>query len=129
MIMSPKPLDAAIPNSNSCNSEQVDFSRPEAVESMLLTSQHSCSDDVHCMKSQDFQELRLLPGNTQCVDCGSADPDWASVTLGIFMCLQCSGQHRYVKQKVKTHSRPYLSWGILLFSYHVLQPSLCFFRT
>uniref|UniRef100_A0A8C2ICY4 ArfGAP with dual PH domains 2 n=1 Tax=Cyprinus carpio TaxID=7962 RepID=A0A8C2ICY4_CYPCA len=39
-------------------------------------------------------ELAKLPENSCCADCGAADPDWASYTLGIFVCLNCSGTHR-----------------------------------
>ncbi|XP_068583051.1 arf-GAP with dual PH domain-containing protein 2-like isoform X1 [Cebidichthys violaceus] len=34
------------------------------------------------------------PGNNICADCGVPEPDWASYTLGIFVCLNCSGIHR-----------------------------------
>jgi hypothetical protein len=38
--------------------------------------------------------LRSAPGNTQCADCGTPNPDWASVTFGSLYCLNCSGRHR-----------------------------------
>jgi hypothetical protein len=38
--------------------------------------------------------LRSIPGNTRCVDCGSPNPDWASVSYGVLLCVQCSGRHR-----------------------------------
>uniref|UniRef100_A0A8C1DQN8 ArfGAP with dual PH domains 2 n=2 Tax=Cyprinus carpio TaxID=7962 RepID=A0A8C1DQN8_CYPCA len=39
-------------------------------------------------------ELAKLSQNCCCADCGATDPDWASCTLGIFVCLNCSGTHR-----------------------------------
>lgn len=29
-----------------------------------------------------------------CVDCNTKNPQWASVSYGVFMCLECSGKHR-----------------------------------
>jgi len=46
------------------------------------------------MKSTDREELRALPGNDMCIDCPRRNPEWASVSLGIFLCLECSGLHR-----------------------------------
>lgn len=34
------------------------------------------------------------PDNVQCADCGSRAPTWASINLGILMCIECSGVHR-----------------------------------
>ena len=36
----------------------------------------------------------LLPGNARCHDCQAPAADWASVSYGIVLCLECSGRHR-----------------------------------
>ncbi|GJE84345.1 ArfGap-domain-containing protein [Phanerochaete sordida] len=33
-------------------------------------------------------------GNKKCVDCGNPNPQWASVSFAVFLCLQCAGVHR-----------------------------------
>nr|XP_010319362.1 ADP-ribosylation factor GTPase-activating protein AGD2-like isoform X1 [Solanum lycopersicum] len=38
--------------------------------------------------------LREVPGNDKCADCGASEPDWASLNLGILICIECSGIHR-----------------------------------
>mmetsp|Transcript_3590 Transcript_3590/g.5335 ORF Transcript_3590/g.5335 Transcript_3590/m.5335 type:complete len:240 (+) Transcript_3590:97-816(+) len=38
--------------------------------------------------------LRSIPGNSTCVDCGANDPQWASISYGVLVCLKCSGRHR-----------------------------------
>lgn len=39
-------------------------------------------------------ELLLEKGNSRCCDCNSPDPKWASINLGITLCIECSGIHR-----------------------------------
>uniref|UniRef100_A0A671TZ22 Arf-GAP with coiled-coil, ANK repeat and PH domain-containing protein n=1 Tax=Sparus aurata TaxID=8175 RepID=A0A671TZ22_SPAAU len=34
------------------------------------------------------------PGNLRCCDCGEEEPRWASINLGVTMCIECSGIHR-----------------------------------
>uniref|UniRef100_A0A8C9YWJ2 Arf-GAP with coiled-coil, ANK repeat and PH domain-containing protein n=1 Tax=Sander lucioperca TaxID=283035 RepID=A0A8C9YWJ2_SANLU len=41
-----------------------------------------------------LEEVGAIPGNKQCCDCGEPGPDWASINLGITLCITCSGIHR-----------------------------------
>ncbi|XP_075058348.1 arf-GAP with coiled-coil, ANK repeat and PH domain-containing protein 2 isoform X1 [Mixophyes fleayi] len=41
-----------------------------------------------------LQRVQCIPGNTKCCDCGHPDPRWASINLGIILCIECSGIHR-----------------------------------
>ncbi|XP_044273163.1 arf-GAP with coiled-coil, ANK repeat and PH domain-containing protein 1 [Varanus komodoensis] len=39
-------------------------------------------------------KLQRLEGNAQCCDCREAAPEWASINLGVTLCIECSGIHR-----------------------------------
>ncbi|KFB36776.1 AGAP000563-PA-like protein [Anopheles sinensis] len=45
-------------------------------------------------KKINWTQMLKIPGNSRCADCGNADPRWASINLGITLCIACSGVHR-----------------------------------
>ncbi|XP_075237326.1 centaurin beta 1A isoform X2 [Lycorma delicatula] len=45
-------------------------------------------------KARIWEQLLKIPGNEVCCDCGNPSPRWASINLGITLCIECSGVHR-----------------------------------
>uniref|UniRef100_A0A8D0GWV2 Arf-GAP domain-containing protein n=1 Tax=Sphenodon punctatus TaxID=8508 RepID=A0A8D0GWV2_SPHPU len=51
-----------------------------------------------------LKEVWRRAENSLCADCGKPDPDWASYTLGVVICLSCSGIHRNIPNISKVKS-------------------------
>ncbi|XP_027359188.1 probable ADP-ribosylation factor GTPase-activating protein AGD15 [Abrus precatorius] len=59
-----------------------------------MNSKASVSKELHAKHTKILEGLLKLPDNRECADCRTKAPRWASVNLGIFICMQCSGIHR-----------------------------------
>ncbi|WCJ32117.1 ARF-GAP domain 5 [Euphorbia peplus] len=59
-----------------------------------MNEKANVSKELNARHRKILEGLLKMPENRECADCKSKGPRWASVNLGIFICMQCSGIHR-----------------------------------
>ncbi|XP_056315198.1 arf-GAP with dual PH domain-containing protein 2 [Danio aesculapii] len=60
--------------------------------------------------ARNLKHVLQKPGNGSCADCGADNPEWGSCSLGVFICLACSGVHRSIPTIGKVKSLRLSRW-------------------
>ncbi|MBA0702102.1 hypothetical protein Goari_027459 [Gossypium aridum] len=82
----------------------------------LLDIPRSSQHQEYCGKSEKpIDILRKVAGNHKCADCGAPEPDWASLNLGLLICIECSGVHRNLGVHISKVCRINLLWEPYVF--------------
>ncbi|KAK6147981.1 hypothetical protein DH2020_018893 [Rehmannia glutinosa] len=68
--------------------------KDHSTRNMMRATRSSLQLQCSLKHEKPIDALKKLPGNDKCADCGAPEPDWASLNLGILICIECSGIHR-----------------------------------
>ncbi|XP_058860319.1 arf-GAP with SH3 domain, ANK repeat and PH domain-containing protein 2-like [Acipenser ruthenus] len=69
-------------------------SKQEALNVALDEKRPSGENSIEDLTKAIIEDVKRMPGNHVCCDCGASDPTWLSTNLGILTCIECSGIHR-----------------------------------
>lgn len=97
------------------------FSSPEPYQRIPTCdpANQSSEGSAASVAAEILPRLRSIPGNTHCADCGAACPEWASITHGALVCIDCSGARHVLHAQQPLAHVPF-KW--LCFTIFVSQP-------
>ncbi|XP_014493939.1 ADP-ribosylation factor GTPase-activating protein AGD2 isoform X3 [Vigna radiata var. radiata] len=83
------------PQYGGANSESKNLATGASSSCHSEDGQESLSNDLYSTEVGSVSKiLRGIPGNDKCAECSAPEPEWASLNLGILLCIECSGVHR-----------------------------------
>lgn len=83
------------PHYGKLHSENKNSATGSSLTSQQEDSNKSLMDNAFSKEVDSVSNiLRGVPGNDKCAECSAPEPDWASLNLGILLCIECSGVHR-----------------------------------
>lgn len=85
-------VDSASTSASSSTTSSNAPNAPPSTATSIYTKQNS-STSIQ-LSNSDCWRIVSKSGNAKCADCGCEEPIWASINLGITLCIECSGVHR-----------------------------------
>ncbi|KAJ4462778.1 putative zinc finger protein [Paratrimastix pyriformis] len=71
---------------------------------------HSALRGLMPTSDEEMEELACLPENHYCSECHTPNPRWCSISLGVFVCLNCAGVLRGFGPVTKMRSVTLDNW-------------------
>ncbi|KAL3269781.1 hypothetical protein HHI36_008841 [Cryptolaemus montrouzieri] len=88
-------IGAAFQRISSCDSGTESLNSSSKLDSKIEIGNGAVRNNNNKIrKAKMWEQLVKIPGNNLCCDCENPNPKWASINLGITMCIECSGVHR-----------------------------------
>jgi len=92
-------LTSGMPSSSDMSTSERDRDRERMVyktsdDKNSKESDHNAQHQTELapLSPRDLRELQKM--NPSCADCGTNAPTWASINIGVLLCIDCSGVHR-----------------------------------
>ncbi|WCJ19900.1 Arf-GAP with GTPase ANK repeat and PH domain-containing protein 2 [Euphorbia peplus] len=74
--------------------QEIDQAEVDDFTANSMTPRSQQHEDFCVRYEKPIDVLRIVSGNDKCADCSAPEPDWASLNLGVLICIECSGVHR-----------------------------------
>jgi hypothetical protein len=101
------PLILAAESEESCDNwiKAIQLAIQIGLSNVKLAEELDKPENFKTDQETSFEILRKIPGNLVCADCSSENPEWANISIGSLICIECSGVHRGLGNEMATKVR------------------------